>query len=160
MTCGLAAGASSRTSFADGSWKGTARFSQSIEGIAVVASSTFTMKVRGGRVSGTLISKGSASGTSQGQRVVITMSGHYPLTGSASGPVGRGLLRFSGRVQGKLQTQSGAVVNTFARLRGTCARMTGKIVLTAAKPDPSSTGPDSVSAPFVATRLAGSGPAC
>lgn len=155
-----AATSASRTSFATGSWSGTSRYSQTIEGISVVASSTFTMRVSGGRVTGTLISQGTASGSNNGQRVTIQLTGRYPVSGSASGPVARGLLKFSGKAQGKAQTGSGAVINTFTGLHGTCDRMTGRIVLRGADEQPSTGGPNSVSAPFTATRRAGSGPGC
>ena len=155
----VAGGSSTRTTFSDGSWKGTARLSTTLQGVAVVASSTFTMRVRGGRVTGTMISNGTAPGTAQGSKVAATMAGRYTMAGPASKPVARGKLSFAATVDGQRQTTAGDVVNTFGTLLGTCDRMTGKITLTAAKPDPSA-AVQSISAPFVATRTAGSGPRC
>lgn len=156
----LAASSPTRTSFANGTWTGTARLNQNIEGLAVVANSTFTMQVQSGRVSGTLSSRGTATAVVEGVRIVITMSGRYPFSGPPGKPVARGTMMFAATVQGKRQTASGPVINAFVGLRGTCARMTGKIVLRAADADPGSQAPDDVSAPFVAARTAGSGPAC
>ena len=156
----VAAASSTRASFADGTWRGTARLSTTIEGIALTANSTFTMRVRAGRVTGTMISNGAANGTTQGTKVSVKMTGRYPFSGTAAKPVARGKLNFVATVDGKPQTAAGDVVNTFGALRGTCDRMTGKITLTAGKPDPSAQGPQSISAPFVATRTPGSGPRC
>jgi hypothetical protein len=55
---------------------------------------------------------------------------------------------------------SAPVVVGLTGLRGTCDRMTGQIVLRAAKPDPNAQGPQTIATPFTASRVSGSGPRC
>jgi hypothetical protein len=153
----LAADSVTRASFADGTWNGTSRWSTSIQGVSLSATATFAIRVRGGRVTGLLRSNGTAKGSAQGQSITAQMIGRYPVSGRSSAPVGRGALRISGRVGGKTQSAAGQVVVAFARLRGTCDRMAGQLVMRAA--DQSASG-DTINSPFVATRVKGSGPRC
>lgn len=152
-TTALAASSPTRTSFANGSWTGSARLTQTIEGITLSATSSFTMQVRAGRVSGTLTSRGSADGTVEGQRLSMTMSGGLPLSGVAASPSARGTLAFAATVQGKRQTGSLPALATLTNLRGSCSRMTGKLSIKLAD------ATQLLSAPFSAARAAG-GPAC
>jgi hypothetical protein len=155
---GLVSAAASRTSFADGTWRGSAKLTQSSQGVALTATSSFTMRVRAGRVSGTLLSRGAASGAYGGSPITAAMSSRATFSGSAAKPAARGSLTITATVDGKPQSGAAPVIYTFTGLRGTCSRMVGRIVLGSTKPQPAGQGPSTVSAPFVATRT--SGPAC
>jgi hypothetical protein len=149
-----------RTSFADGNWTGSGRLHQVIRGVALTGSATFTMKVRGGRVTGMMSTIGIARGKYEDVSVLAELSGRYPLSGRASAPIARGTLRASAVVQGKRRSGSGPVILSLTGLRGSCDQMTGWIVLRAAQPDPNAEGPSSLSAAFAAVRASGSGPRC
>jgi hypothetical protein len=159
VAVGVAGASSSRATFANGTWKGTARLSTTLQGLKLVANSSLTLRIRAGRASGTMVSTGLLSGVSGGSKVSVTMNGRYRFTGTAARPVAKGKLTFHAVVDGKPQSAGGAVLNTFGTLRGTCDRMTGKVTLTAAKADPSAQV-QSMAAPFVAKRVPGSGPRC
>ena len=152
-TSALAASAPTRTSFAAGSWSGSARLSQTIEGFAFTAKSTFTMQIRNGRASGTVVSRGSGSGRIQGQTLRMAMTGGLPLAGRPGAPSARGNLKFTATIGG--QSQSGVLpaVATLTKLRGTCDRMTGKLSYKLAD------ATQLLTAPFTATRARG-GAAC
>jgi hypothetical protein len=160
-TAGTVAVASSqRASFADGRWRGTAKLTTTIQGVKLVANASFTMRVTKGKVTGTLTETGTATGTVEGSKLSAKMNGRYAITGTAAKPRTRGKLTISATVDGQPQTLPADVIQTFTVLRGTCNRMGGKLTLAPAKPDPTATGPQTLSSAFVATRTPGSGPSC
>jgi hypothetical protein len=63
-------------------------------------------------------------------------------------------------IQGKRQSGSGPVILSLTGLRGTCDRMTGRIVLRSARQSPNAEAPSSLSTPFAAMRVSGPGPRC
>jgi len=157
---GAAGAGTTAKSFANGRWSGSSHLAQTLEGFKLTGNATFSFQVQRGRVaSGTLLANGSARGTTQGQTVTVTIKGRIPLSGPAAGPTGRGKLNVAVQLGGENQTGSSVVIYTFTGLRGTCDRMTGQIVRRLAEV-PAGTDTSSTSAPFVATRAAGSGPRC
>ena len=157
---GAAGAGTTAKSFADGRWSGTSHLAKTIEGFTLNGNATFAFRVVQGRVvSGALTANGSARGASEGQTVTITITGRIPLSGPAAAPSGRAKLKVVVHIGAKSQTASQGFIYTFTGLRGTCNRMTGTIVR---KLEEAVAGTDtsSTSAPFVATRAAGSGPRC
>src|SRR4051812_18007329 len=103
VTVSVASASSTRNGFADGSWKGTAHLTTTLQGLKLVANSTITIRVRGGRVTGTMISKGTISGTTSGSTVAAAANGRYVFSGPATKPDAKGNLTFTGTVDGKAQ---------------------------------------------------------
>jgi hypothetical protein len=115
------------------------------------------MKVLKGRVTGMLTLNGTGGGLVQGVQVNAKMSGRYALTGRAAAPAARGALKFDVTSAGKRQTGAGQIKLNLSSLRGTCDRMTGKLVLAAAT---ASASDQTLPLAFTARRVPGSGPRC
>ncbi len=158
---GLAVASAPRTSFASGTWKGSAPLRGGISrpGIAVSGTGTasFTFTVSRGRVTrGTLTLLVNERGSVNGNAFTGKVAGRLRMAGTAAHPTVSGPVSVTASVLGTSTTVSFPGSGTFDAT-GTCDRMHGDFAVKARQAQQAAGFATTVTAKFVARRISGSG---
>jgi hypothetical protein len=155
----FAAPSAPRTSFAPGTWTGSAPVSGTItrSGISITGrgGARFTFTVRGTRVtSGTMNYNVAERGTVAGKSFTGSLKGKLRVSGSARRPSVTGTLRIAATVLGQPLTSSVPANGSFSG-SGTCSHMTGDLAVQARAAQQAAGFGTNVTARFNARRTSG-----